>query len=725
MALTLYKILLTIKSSKHQESAMNTQRYPAFLFSPFIFCLSLALLILSTSCSNQETGSDKNGLLGLLAASGGNVSGHVVLDGTGVSDVTISLSAWNGTTALATTTTDAQGNYILENIKPGYYQVTADLSADYGKNISRTITQVRGEDLTGINFVIDIDTTRTITGKGDVVGFVEDNGTHAWMGIPYAKPPTGTLRWRAPQSPDAWAKPYPAIAKCQVCSQYAELLSDAPRSLFGQPIGSEDCLYLNVWAPAYTPATVPTGDERVPVMVWIHGGGNSTGEGGKYNGKYLADAYGVIFVSINYRLGPLGWLSHPALQNEAGNTDYDKSGNFGTLDIIQALNWVKDNISNFGGQPGNVTVFGESAGGADTLTMLASARATGLFHRAVVESGGLGWTTRATAESYKESGGHDYSSREVINTLLVLDGTAADRAAAKIVQDGMSDAQISAYLRSKTAYELLAVYSGAFGGMISMPDLFRDGYVLPDADPLSLFQAGTYNKVPTILGTNRDEFKLFMAMNPEYTHLVMGLLPVVKDEAYYALTARYASDFWKVGAVDEIAAAMHANQGDTVYAYRFDWDEEPVIAGIDLGFVLGAAHGLEIPFVMNDSNGFLVPSMKDRVYDAGNLPGREFLAGCMSSYWTQFAISGIPGNGYGGSQAETWDPWDSTAGGDKMMIFDTLEDGDVRMSTTTITRDALKADLQAETGFTTIAQKCKVYVATFGVDPYYTANCSD
>jgi para-nitrobenzyl esterase len=704
---------------------MKTKRYPAYAFSHLITGLSLALIILSAACSKQESGTDTNTLLGLLGASGGNVSGQVILDGTGVTGVTISLSAWNGTAALATATTDADGKYLLENVAPGYYLVTAGLTASYGKDISRNINKVNSEDLTGIDFIIDTDTVRT-TAKGDVIGFIEDNGMHAWMGIPYAKPPTGALRWRAPQAPDAWAGNYPALAKCQPCSQYADLLSDAPRELFGQPIGSEDCLYLNVWAPAYTPATVPTGGNRVPVMVWIHGGGNSVGEGGIYNGKYLAESYNVIFVSINYRLGPLGWLSHPALRAEdvSGTNLSDRSGNFGTLDIIQALNWVKDNISNFGGDPGNVTVFGESAGGADTLTMLASQRATGLFHRAVVQSGGLGWTTRATAENYKETGGHDYSSREAINSLLVLDGTAADRAAAKTVQEGMTEAEISTYLRSKTASQLLAVYGGEFGGMISFPDLFRDDYVLPDAEPLTLFQAGTYNKVPTILGTNRDEFKLFMALNPEYTRLVMGLLPIVKDEAYYALSARYLTDFWKVGAVDEIAAAMQANQGDTVYAYRFDWDEEPVIAGSDLGFILGAAHGLEITFVMNSSDTFLVPSMRDMVYTETNRPGREFLASWMSSYWAQFAKTGDPGKGYGDSLIVDWTPWNPAGGGDKMMIFDTLQDGSVRMSTTTITRSGLQTDLQNETGFTTQEQKCKVYLATYGNDTWYTDNCT-
>jgi para-nitrobenzyl esterase len=689
-----------------------------------ISMIAFALLAFSTACSQLETENDIESLLPFLAVSGRTVSGSVVRDGTGVEGISVTLSAWNGTTASASTTTDSKGDYLLENVAPGYYRVTADLAADYGRSVSRTVIKAKRVDLAGVDFTIDTGTLRTLsTPAASVIGFAEDNGTHAWMGIPYAKPPTGALRWREPQTPDAWSVTYPALAKCQVCPQYADLLADAPSQLFGRPIGSEDCLYLNVWAPAFS--TIPTGTARVPVMVWIHGGGNSIGEGGMYNGKYLAEAYNVIFVSINYRLGPLGWLSHPDLRAEAGTTASDQSGNFGTLDIIRALSWVKDNISVFGGNPDNVTVFGESAGGANTLTMLASERATGLFHRAIVQSGGLGWTTRAQAENYTESGGHDYSSREAINTLLINDGLAADRAAALTVQNGMTDpGEISAYLRSKTAYELLAAYSGAFGGMLSMPDLFRDGYVLPDEDPLTLFQDGDYNQVPTILGTNRDEFKLFMAMNPGYTKMRLGILPVVKDEDYYALTARYASDIWKVGGVDEIAAAMRGHQS-TVWAYRFDWDEEPVILGSDLGFVLGAAHGLEIPFVLNSSDYFLVPSMKDRVYDAGNMAGREFLAENMSSYWAEFAVNGDPDNGFGDGLAVDWTAWEVSPSGNKMIIFDTEQDEGIRMSPTTITRDGLKADLQAETGFTTLAQKCTVYRATFGVDSYYTANCSD
>jgi para-nitrobenzyl esterase len=700
---------------------MNKKRHPALTALYTLSCISFVLIFPVTGCMNQGGKEDTlKTRTGLFALSGRTVSGQVLRDGSGMGGLIVTLNTWNGTGPAIDATTGTDGNYIFENVSSGYYRVTVDLSADYGKSISRNVNKVNNRNLTAIDFIIDTETQRTIS-YGDVVGLSEDNGVHAWMGIPYAKPPTGALRWRAPQAPVSWTT-YPAIAKCQVCPQFAEMLSDAPTRMFGETIGSEDCLYLNVWAPAFT--TVPAGGDRVPVMVWLHGGGNSVGEGGIYNGKYLAEAYNVIFVSINYRLGPLGWLSHPDLRAEAGTTAQDQSGNFGTLDIIQALNWVKNNISAFGGDPSRVTLLGQSAGAADTLTMMASPLAAGLFQRAVVQSAGLDWSTRTEAEEYRESGGHDYSSREVINKLLISDGAAADRAGAKTVQDGMSPAEISTYLRSKTAYELLSVYSGYYGGMISMPYMFRDGTVLPDAVPLSLFQAGTYTQVPCILGTNRDEAKLFLALDPDYTRLFFGKLPVVKDKTYYTLSSRYLSDLWKVRAVDEIAAALRANQGDTVYAYRFDWDEEPSVLGVDLGFVIGAAHGLEITSMMNNSEELLIPSMKNWVYGKGNRAGRVFLAGCMSSYWAQFAATGIPGNGFGGAQTTTWQPWDSAGGGQKMMIFDTLEDNGVRMSTTTVTRDGLKAELQTDTGFTTQQQKCTVYHSMFGSDAYYTANCT-
>ena len=552
--------------------------------------------------------------------------------------------------------------------------------------------------------------TDRLTSTGRVIGFRVDN-SHAWLGIPYAKAPVGKLRWRAPQPAEKWEGTRKALTIGSVCTQYGGQLSGVPKDLYGKVVGVEDCLYLNIWAPAFSPEKIPTGNDRIPVMVWIHGGGNSIGHGGSYSGKTLAARYRVVVVTFNYRLGPLGWFSHPALRGR-NTTPEDRSGNYSTLDIIRALTWVKINIAYFGGNPKNITVFGESAGGRNTVSMLLSPRAKGLFHRAIVQSGAARTDTIAVAENYRDAGvaGHHYSSREVINRMLIADKIAPDREAARKHQERMNDSEIAEYLYDKSSSDMLSVYKAWTAGMIYFPNLFQDGTVLPVGDSLERFKStANYNAVPVILGTNRDEFKLFMAQNPEYVNRYFRIFVRIKDQKLYNLVARYRSDAWKAFGADEIAAVLRKAQGPSVYVYRFDWDEEPSLLGMDMGILLGAAHGLEIPFVFNNFNSGLGLGF---LYTEDNRRGREALSGIMSSYWAQFAYSGFPGRGREGREIK-WSTWNNSPGSDKFIIFDTPEGGGIRMSSDTITRSILKKRLVAESGFTSQKKHCETYTKTF------------
>ncbi len=546
------------------------------------------------------------------------------------------------------------------------------------------------------------------TGSGRIVGFTEENGTQAWLGIPFARPPVGKMRWRAPLPADEWKGTRETLRTGSVCTQIGGLLGGVPKEQYGKAIGSEDCLFLNVRAPAFTPDGVPQGEDRLPVMLWIHGGGNTIGHGGNYDGKAFVAKHRVVFITINYRLGPFGWFSHPAFRG-ADTTPEDRSGNYGTLDVIRALTWVKNNISAFGGDPGNVTVFGESAGARNTITMLLSPKARGLLQRAAVQSGGSTTITRARAENYRDAAepGHAYSSREIINQLLIADGIAADRAAAKMHQDEMSDREIAEYLRSKDSYDILGAYEPRAGGMLSVPQLFRDGAVLPIESALDVFRdVSRYNAVPVILGTNRDEHKLFMVQDPAYVDIYFGLYMRRKDPEQYERVSSYRTDIRKATGVDRMAAVLRESQGPSVYAYRFDWDEEPSIFGMDMSAFLGAAHGVEIPFVFeNFASGFLARY----VNSDENLPGREALAHSMSSYWAEFAYSGAPRKGRDGEQPE-WLPWDnSPAEGDKFIIFDTPSDGGIRMSSDTIGLEEVRDRLLTETGFRNQEEHCEIY----------------
>ena len=260
---------------------------------------------------------------------------------------------------------------------------------------------------------------------GDVIGFADKHDSFAWLGVPFAQPPVGDLRWRAPRPLSHWHNARAALKISPPCLQlngFAVFDKHATS-------GSEDCLYLNIWTPRMTADEVA--QAHLPVMAWIHGGGNTMGFAEATPGSHLAGTQKVIVVSLQYRLGVFGWFSLPALRNAAA-VPADASSNFGLLDLIAGLQWIHDNIAAFGGDPGNVTIFGESAGGHDVMALLASPPAKGLFQRAIAESGSVHATPRPEAENYIDDAqpGLPVSAREFVNQLLIADG-AKDRAVAK------------------------------------------------------------------------------------------------------------------------------------------------------------------------------------------------------------------------------------------------------------------------------------------------------
>ncbi|HTO70825.1 MAG TPA: carboxylesterase family protein [Myxococcota bacterium] len=539
------------------------------------------------------------------------------------------------------------------------------------------------------------------TTAGAVIGFSESPKTHTWLGVPFAKPPVGDLRWWPPQPPEAWTGVREALAPGSACVQLAGTLGDEPDAKKGTVTGHEDCLYLNVYAPRAS-ADEAAG-RRLPVMFWIHGGGNSVGHAAPYDGSSLAGTYNVVVVTANYRLGPFGWFLHPALAASA-ESDEERSGNWGTLDQIRALEWVRDNAAEFGGDPNNVTIFGESAGGNDVMSLLLSPRAAGLFHRAISQSGGLSTTTLAEAQNLVDDApaGDERSSAEA--TLRILfPGVARDDARKQLAE--LRPSELAARLRAATPAEVFAGYSGSdgFGGMVRLPMVLRDGAVLPGDDPLQLFEEGRWNRVPVMLGTNHDELKLFLFGDPKLVRYWFGFLPRLRDPKRYDVIAQYGTMSWKLRAVDAPAEAMLATPGPEVFAYRFDWDEEPSFLGSDYSRLLGAAHGLEIPFVFRSFD----DSPFRRVFTERNRAGREELADAMSSYWAQFAYSGSPGRGRSGQLPE-WKHWDTADGADKFIVFDTHAGGGVRMDNHPVTKQLLLGEL-ARDSRADPALRCEIF----------------
>jgi para-nitrobenzyl esterase len=546
----------------------------------------------------------------------------------------------------------------------------------------------------------DPQTARSLP-QGRIVGFSGEFGTHNWRGIPFAEPPVGPLRWRAPRPAPSWQGVRHALAFGAACPQIASPAGGWDGAGAGEPTGSEDCLTLNVFAPAWAPEELPTGADRKPVMVWIHGGGNSIGDALLYDAGNLVASHDLLVVTLHYRLGPLGWFRHASLRGE-GTSAEDRSGNFGTLDLIRALEWVRENIAAFGGDPQRVTIFGESAGGRNVYTLLLSPLARGLFQRAVVQSGGLRSHSPAEAENFADAPepGHGASSNEVLLTLLQRDGNA-ERDVARARLEEMSAGETAAFLRGIQPSDLLTAYRVRGGtGMLDQPQVFRDGFVMPEDYLRNVLAEGRYNQVPVILGTNRDESKLFMSFNPEYVRTLMRIPLWRRDALAYERDARYSSDTWKALGVDGPAEAMRRVQGASVFAYRFDWDELATPLWLDLPSLLGASHAIEIPFVFGR---FELGRVGSRIFDESSEPGRTRLARAMMSYWAQLAHNGDPGHGRDW-KLPRWEAWGS---GDKtFLILDSEAGGGIRMSDERVSVPGLVDQVLQDADFPDDATRC-------------------
>lgn len=543
---------------------------------------------------------------------------------------------------------------------------------------------------------VDPDSSRSLSG-GQVVGFQNAAGGHSWLGIPYAAPPVGDLRWRAPRPYPAWSGRRQALEPGSPCIQYGSPLGGVGEA--GTRQGSEDCLFLNVYAPRFS--ANEAGAQRLPVMVWIHGGGNTVGHAAFYDGQVLATQRRVIVVMINYRLGPFGWFVPPEnISLTTDNPDPDLSGNYGNLDVVEALRWVRSNATAFGGDPTNVTVLGESAGATNALALLVTPAAEGLFHRLIVQSLGFGFARTPSLES--SSG-----TAQVLRRALVAAGRAKDSAEAERIAGSMSPNEQSAFLRSLDPWTLYGTYRRD-GDYDRVPTVFQDGVVIRRGDLRDLLaDPATHIDVPTILGTNRDEPKIFMAFDRSLVRTVAGLPFALRDAKAYDLEARYRALVWKADGVDSLADIL-SRHGAPAWGYRWDWDEQGQLFGVvDLSRIVGAAHGLEIPFVFGF---FDVGPQGKMLFNDDNAAGRLALSERMMSYWAGFARDGSPGKGSDGLGPE-WAPWGADKASPRMMVFDTAEDGGIRMQPSDVSRESVFAEMDKES--LPVDARCTLFKATF------------
>jgi para-nitrobenzyl esterase len=452
--------------------------------------------------------------------------------------------------------------------------------------------------------------------SGLVAGVVAD-GVASWKGVPYAAPPVGALRWREPQAVAPWSSVRSADTYGHDCMQEPFGGDAAP---LGTP-PNEDCLVVNVWAPASAPAP------RLPVMVWIHGGGfvNGGSSPSVYDGSSFARG-GVVFVSLNHRLGRFGFFAHPALRRESPGGPL---GNYGFLDQIAALRWVQRNVAAFGGDPGNVTIFGESAGGASVNTLLISPLARGLFHKAIVQSGGGRARGLISMRAIRDRGPKGEPSAEEVG--------AAFAASVGITRD---DAAALAALRSLEAARLV----NGMNLMNPQPETFAgpmvDGRIVPEeVEPA--FRAGRQARVPYIIGANDREFG-FVPLPPERVDAMLAGFGADKDAALLAFDPEKTGDKGEIGirimsdqAMVEPArllARVTLAAGQPTWVYRFSY-----VASSLRATVVGALHATEIPFVLGTVRA---------KYKEATTPEDEAMASAMSAYWIAFARSGDP-NGEG------------------------------------------------------------------------------
>lgn len=510
------------------------------------------------------------------------------------------------------------------------------------------------------NQIIAKDTNSYIqTSSGKVLGYFS-NKVINYDDIPYAKPPVGDLRWKAPReliNPDSFIKNKDDNFCIQEPSSMGGALGD------GILVGTEDCLYLDIKTPK------KKSSELLPVMFWIHGGGNTSGLKDLYDYSTMVNRHDVIVVTINYRLGAFGWFTHPSIQ---GNQDgVDKTSNFGTLDIIAALKWVNKNIALFGGDANNITIFGESAGGHNVLSLMVAPQAKGLFHKAISQSG---YTTSVSAKQAfiikKTSPLFDHTSNEVVKRLV------------DNIED-LSSEDLYNKLLGLSAEEFFSEYSDKSN--LEVPLLTNDGVVIPlEGLEKSLGNPAYVSDLPFMAGSNRDEVKLwigsaeyFVKLDYSFFGSILGIPRVtIKDEGAFEAFNYYRSESWKIRGVIEPISSFNKIGNKNTYAYKFDWDDHRRFIVADFKKLIGASHGTEISLLTGNNK--LVEGYGFLIYPAG--PSKRFISKNMMLFWSNFAKYGKPGVS---SNGVNWDLYNHSNGSKNFMILDNKRNMKVLNSDTT------------------------------------------
>lgn len=482
------------------------------------------------------------------------------------------------------------------------------------------------------------------TEYGPVKGTIKD-GAFVWYGVPYGKEPSGELRWEAPREPHTWTEAYDATGWKEPALQLSG----------NDIIGTEDCLNLDIYSTGKA--------DKLPVMVFLHGGNNQTGNTKEIIGTDLVKQNDMVFVSVNYRLGLLGFNCLPSLQ-----TDDDATGNYALLDIAKALDWVKNNIEEFGGDSGNITISGFSAGGRDVMAMLISPLFEGKFQKAIVFSGGM---------TVADEGASASMIARAIAPLVVEDNMAGNEAEAEEWLLGMGG-DVKEYLYGLSSGRLAALMGNAGIRMSVFPHLYADGVVLPKEG----FDTQSYNDVPLLMLTGTTEFSMFAYGDSYFTDEEMSGLSKRELEAAKDFAIRYGSRMYGYFNAEASAERMKPYYESPVYLCSINYGDASSQCQIP---VYGAFHGIFVPMLAKENN---YAPMMPGTFDT---PAYEDMAGMFNRYLRNFLHSGNP-NGDGLAQWEAWQPETHLS-----MVFDAADDGALaECRTVTTTYGSIMDDMDSD-----------------------------
>lgn len=510
--------------------------------------------------------------------------------------------------------------------------------------------------------------------SGNYLG-IEAADLYVFKGVPYAKPPVGALRWRAPRDVDYLDAIIDATEFKNECVQPKDNSSIFNRNL---STGDEDCLYLNIYVPKNQNSL---NKNKFPVMYWIHGGSNIWGAGSDYDFSNLATSQQVIVITINYRLGLFGWFASPFFAETAEGLD--KSYNFGHLDIIKGLEWVNQNISSFGGDKNNVTIFGESAGGSNTLTMIASPLAEGLFHKAISQSGYVSSYSAEYAERISELSSKNIFAEDI-----------------KYLTDSN---EIVDYLQGLTQTEVYEKYIATAEKYVYpiTPITMRDGIVVPKEGVYKALEKADPDLI-VVAGTNKDEMNYWF-VNSEYFYDTSFEIrrTLKRSEANLRSWNKYRSAIWRYKGAEEPLRRM-SKSNDNLYSYRLDWDEEDDGIFGDYSLFVGAAHGIDVPFISNSFDMEQIPwYIKNILFPESSAEGRDALSSLMMRYWGNIAKYGDP-NVF---VSQKWEKF--TDNDNQMIILDNLEDPNFGMVTNPVVPKTLLKEIESDSALE-IEERCLI-----------------